>query len=485
MARTHELTTGPAGFIVVLVTFWVWYRARRGGKTSGGCLAFCMPKRKSDSYYRQLQSPHHGWESRGTEYSERKPSMQSRSGSISPIMTSPTPRTRAVMSPAPARLNSTFIGRERNNLVRASLNRHQLSTLDEHSSYEYESEPVVYYTPPPPRRGSSGTSSPTTPRSLAQQISSSAHQPKPPTPIASLSDNGPRGPPVQLDSNYSVAPLQLRKADLARQSTRSSWTTITQPVTPGAPPPEYPFPPPDDTVPRFRSVDHWADYQNRMAQQGRSMTSGEYSQAFRDRDSTADSMMGGKRESSGTIAVFRYHPGEEVSMGGGAAPVREVEIQPPYTIASAAASPISPHTTFNNSPLNFEPYRPTYQPFQPARRMHSARNPRAGPRYQSNTAPTSSTNTGAADRPPSSDSSSSPSSSAPPSPPDAPQPIYDGSNYNGSYTTPTNHHRQESEATVFNYHPGQEVMIDRADKIKSEDLDAYFGPPQRSTSHRS
>ncbi|KAI9883096.1 MAG: mitofusin [Watsoniomyces obsoletus] len=506
-----------AGFILVLLTFWLWYRARRGGRAPGGFLAFLMPKRKSDSYYRQLQSPSHGWESRATDHhSERKPSMQSRSDSISPIMGSPAPRTRPVMSPAPVRLSSTFIGRERNNLVRASLNRHQLSTLDEHSSYEYESDPVIYYTPP--QRTASGASSPTTPRSLAQQISTSAHVPKTPTPIASLSEPSHRGLPIQLDSNYSVAPLQFRKVDLqTRQSTRSSWTTVTQPVTPGAPPlDDYPFPPPPEhTMPRFGSVDHWADYQNRMALQGRSMTSVEYSQAFRDRDSTADSM-GGRRESTGTIAIFRYHPGEEVSMGGGGtstvpavpSPMREVDThssdppQTPTTATSVAAasssSPVSPVMTNNNnnntsSPLNSEPPRPTYQPFQVPRRMHSARNPRAGPRYQSNNTTTTTTTTtsvsnaaaaaATADGPPSSDSSSSsssPSSSIPPPPPD-PYPN------NDNHTTTINHHRKESEATVFNYHPGREVVIDRANKIKSEDLDAlYFGPaPQRSTSHIS
>ena len=432
-----------------------------------------MPKRKSDSYYRQLQSPTHGWESGAAGATERKGSTHSRSNSITPMMAGSPPHTRAVMSPAPARLNSTFIGRERNNLVRASLNRHQLSTLDEHSIYEYKSEP--------PLLSSSSSSSPS--RSLAQQISQSAQNPKPlPSTLEDLPGGTGASPSMEPDPNLAVAPLQLRKGEDSRQNTPSSRATVAQPITPlpGAQGVDMP-PPIEFSVPRFRSVDHWADYQDRMARRDRSMTSGEYSQAFKDRDSTADSL--GKRDSNSTFAMFRYHPGEEARIvaarevepanGAAFAPAHQVHPYVPLPQQTPSQQPIPPPSTVpspsgsvNNIPSYYESSR-QYQPFNPPRRMHSSRKPRAGARHQ--------INGGVATIDRSTSSSSSSSSNSPPSsssdrggqPGSADHPIKDGAE-----TVP--HHRQVSEATVFRYHPGDEVRIDRADKIKSEDLDALF-----------
>lgn len=463
-------------FVLILLTFFVWYRARR--KTSGGLLAFCMPKRKSDSYYRELRSPSRGgvWDSQAVEEaSERKPSMQSRSETMTPVAPSPPPVVKPVMTPAPARLNSTFIGRERNNnLVRASLNRHQLSTLDEYSSYEYESEQLAYPTPPTPAS-----------RSLAQQISVSAQRPPssdaPPyspaagSPFDGAGPGGVAASSSQLDGSQTIAPLQPRKLEGPRPITGSSWVTASQPGTPlqGPPPESFPFPAAVGSEPRFRSVDHWTDYQNRMAQRDRSMTSGEYSQAFRDRDSTADSL--NKRDSTSTIAVFRYHPGEEVQWGAGVGGGRgaadpQASVTPNSTNPPPLPLPSSSTSASTSSVPAADMMPPTtptdaiyraYQPYQPPRRMHSAKNARGALRY----------NYGG----PVPDN---------PSPPSPPEEGGDSGSGGGTIVIGQNvsHQRQESEATVFKYHPGEEVLIDRADKIRSEDLDAWFAPQTRTIS---
>lgn len=77
-----------------------------------------------------------------------------------------------------------------------------------------------------------------------------------------------------------------------------------------------------------------------------------------------------------------------------------------------------------------------------------------------------------------SEAPSDPDASVAPSPPDKAGP----SSRRIVVDPATLQKKHESEATVFNYHPGEEVKIDRADKIRSEDLDAWFGPPSRTVS---
>lgn len=449
-----------------------------------------MPQRGSDGFYRQLQ------DLKMIDGSDRKESSTTRTDTMTPTTyssNSPSSRSTPIMTPPPLRLNTTFIGRERNALVRASLNRHQLSTLEEHSTYDYENESMFYPSPPQPSL---------TQPSLAQQISSSATDVRP-SPTSSSESNRTPSPELneiavaQVHSPLTVAPLQPRKIDIPPPpSNRSSWvTTLSQPQTPMTaqhpPPPDTPpFPPPSlpsdpNVMSRFRSVDHWADYQNRMAERDRSMTSGEYSQAFKDRESATDSLSDDqKRDSDSTIAVFRNHPGEEVQWGkadgggndgtagageGGTSAHPHPHTPSPLPLPSSSSSQPSqqqqssmPTVPIRSQPTTayYELYRP-YQAYQPPKRMHSAKNAR-GAKY-----PWITTTTATAE----------PSSSEHPSNSN-PIPGDDSSNPGGTNTSGNaqqqQHLRQDSEATVFKYHPGREVIIDRTSKIKSEDLDAWF-----------
>ncbi len=219
-------------------------------------------------------------------------------------------------------------------------------------------------------------------------------------------------------------------------------------------------------MPRFRGVDHWADYQDRMAQREMSMTSGEYSQAFRDnRDSAADSVNNNnnnnnnnnQRDSTGTLEMFRYHPGEEIRLE-----VREIENIPPSPHMLSPRSPSSLYSTgggggsgypISPPPLPLQPIAPQQPAYQsPLRTMHSAYTPGSRLRHQERASYGSLPLGG------------------------------DGTNDDGERSV-SSHSRHESEATVFKYHPGEEVHLDRAGKIRSEDLDAYFGP-SNSTSSR-
>lgn len=416
--RDERLSDGAtAGFVIILCTFYVWYRVRH--KNSGGIFGFCMPKKKNESKYRQLESPAPFLDARGFDGSERKESIATSTTAPSTAYTTP-PLRSAPMAPAPLRLNSTFIGRERNNLVRASLNRHQLSTLEEYSQYEYEDEPVRQ---PHPSQNNLARPSGETPRGQSPSSQSTASF-----------ESASEAPVPHLTSVYAVAPLQPRKINIRKSNPGKTAASQAEPSQVPPVPPE-PSRPGDQDPSRLRPIDHWADYQNKMAERDRSMTSGEYGEAFKDRESVAASAAdsAADRDSRSTIAAFKHHPGEEVQVGP--------------SLGERDESPASPsHQTNNN------------QTYPPPKRMHSAAgSKRSGPRYQY------------------------PPQSSEPQPPQPP------SNTPSSTTPPSSssadnvpQSRHESDQTVFKYHPGREVVIDRTSKIKSEDLDAYFYRPPSS-----
>ncbi|KAI9815857.1 MAG: hypothetical protein M1826_001921 [Phylliscum demangeonii] len=491
-----------AAFVVLLCVAFIVHRARR--RASASCWGCCLSSRKKDSLYREIESGGHGWEAKTVDgaASDRKDSFVSRSAASTPTLPSPHLRTPSLMTPAPLRLNSTFIGRERNTLVRASLNRHQLSTLDEHLSYEHESDAFYRPTPPPVPMGAP---------SLAQQISRSARDVRLTATAAHARVSQPAELPAELPAMAALQRLRTPSREASPPPTPQSGRF----APPAA---RLLLAPPPPTAARFRSVDHWTDYQRRMAERDRSMTSGEYSQAFKDRNSAADST--GTRDSNSTIAVFRYHPGDEVSFAaravdpaGGHPPAAAAPgaagADPPALARSPPPSPSSPppppppppppippvptphpllpaNTTpappapapapalasapapAPTLPSSFDPYDP-YDPYQsyssapaqaiypPPRRMHSAtRNPSrgvgVGARYPY-----------ASDGIPLPAALSSATAAAP-----------SDARVTTTTTGAASHQRQESEATIFKVHPGEEVLIDRSTKIRSEDLDAWF-----------
>ncbi|KAI9801214.1 MAG: hypothetical protein M1825_003488 [Sarcosagium campestre] len=384
-------------FVTILFLFYIVFRVRR--RTTGSFLGFFKRKDRQESLP-TIRTPKGDWDFKDADTNDSRegfaPSSRSSPAPRSPANSALSPRSdHAPFAPAPAfssfmpaplrTRQSTFIGREGNQLVRASLNRHQLSTLDEQSSMKADSEPLPAF---PPK-----ASLPFQGPGLAQQISVSAtalHISDARQSYDSISSgfgDGTLPPPL---ASPGILPLQHSKAS-NRNTSRSSWMTDIQPLTAALPADHRPSVAASvDTLPRFRSVNGWVDYQStRTAAEHNRKPSGLQFQ----HPPMPSNPPSPSRYRPDSADIIHFQPGDEVR----------------FTFASDDVSPI-----------------------EGASRSYS---------------------------PPSVKSSGSGT-------------VFPGYNNNAN-SAPIRRMDSNSTATVFKYHPGEEVQIDRQSLVRSEVLDEY------------
>ncbi|KAI9795438.1 MAG: hypothetical protein M1833_007037 [Piccolia ochrophora] len=259
-------------FVTILFLFYIFFRVRR--RTTGGFLGFFKRKDVPERYPPLKGLGDWDFKDADTDDGQKFPPPTSRSGSL-PTISPRTPHSATLPFvpppamehhvPPPLKLQpSTFIGREGNQLVRASLNRHQLSTLDEQSSYNAEADALPSF----PRKAAANPvhHGP----GLAQQISASATARRtsddPHKSFDSISSgfgDGTLPPPL---ASPHLPPIQPAKPQ-NRQTSRSSWMTEFMPLNSQSAviDPRTSTATSVDTLPRFRSVNGWVDYQTSRA----------------------------------------------------------------------------------------------------------------------------------------------------------------------------------------------------------------------------
>ena len=218
----------------------------------------------------------------------------------------PNPQEHAMVTPPLQAAERSFIGRERGDLVHATISRHPLATLDEHSFFREEEEegpeehghgrgapndyPLDNYSsnnyPPqnnpsgnydynnyPPNNFSQPSYGPPRP-SLAQQISNGASSKRISPGESSLSSGfGEASLPPPMPSPENS--LYVRPLDTRRSRIRDTWKLSRLSSAPSNAPHTPPsslreslatsLGTPRESVARFRSVHGWVDYQSSRA----------------------------------------------------------------------------------------------------------------------------------------------------------------------------------------------------------------------------
>ncbi|KAI9678706.1 MAG: hypothetical protein M1817_005763 [Caeruleum heppii] len=491
----YFIAAGSIGaFIVTLVVIYFVLRCRK--RTSGGFLSFLTPRRRQESYVRQpdlstTPPPPGEWDNIMTYADKHKDSMtfSTRSASSPSHRTDP-PRAKAFTPPPPLKLaRSSFIGRERGNIVRASINRHPLTTLNENAysrSESFSNNSSSQHKPSVAQLISNGASSNTTTRPNSRKGSGTHTH----TSNSSLSSGFGEGAlPPPLASPLGLTPLKhlhSRQRSSLKGTSQFSWTTDQFPhLNLNAPPSSIRDSTTSDgeSVARFRSVDGWVDYQSSRAERDNTPrgspprgagAAGERSRSGSDsadsistirplrfteepssrkswetqRESTnsltpakleihkgdskyyppASSARPGAnsrdRDSTRTATVFRYHPGEEIKFGASSTATNSlVEAEPPASSPAYDPSPVTPY-----SPVTATMMRYGLQPPTPG--VYTG-GPSIIPRLR--------------DRDRSTESNAD-----------------------------VRRMDSTSTATVFRYHPGEEVPIERGSLVDSVVLDERF-----------